>query len=80
MEKIKNILEIEKDVKEPRYEYIEKFATISDDNKSLLLRIPQEIRKKLKLNAGDKIRFYAEFRQKKDPKLKMEIIKNVRQN
>ena len=78
MEKIKKILEIEKDVEEPRYEYIEKFATISDDNKSLLLRIPQEIRKKLKLNAGDKIRFYVEFRQKKDPKLKMEIIKNVR--
>ena len=38
----------------------------------------QEIRKKLKLNAGDKIRFYVEFRQKKAPKLKMEIIKNVR--
>ncbi len=78
MEKVKDIGEIEKEIEEPKYDYIEKFATISDDKKSLLLRIPQEIRSKFNINAGDKIRFYGEFRQKKSPKLIIGVVKNVR--
>ena len=77
MRKLRKIKEIKEEVKEPEYDYIEKFATISDDKKSLLLRIPQEIRNHFKIKAGDKIRFYAEFKEDKNPKL---IINLVRKN
>ncbi len=77
-DKLKSLKEIKKEIEEPKYDYIEKFATISDDKKSLLIRIPQEIRNKFDIKAGHKIRFYARFEEKKSPKLKIELIKNVR--
>ncbi len=67
--------EIKKEIEEPKYDYVDKSATISDDKKSLLLRIPQEIRRHFKINAGDKIRFYAEFHEKRSPKLKIGLIR-----
>lgn len=73
--RLKTIKEIIKEVEEPKYDYVEKFAKISDDKKSLLLRIPQEIRLQFSIKAGDKIRFYAKFKEKKPPKLKIELIK-----
>ena len=65
--------EIEKLVEEPEHDYIEKFATISDDKKSLLVRIPQEITKIFKINQGDKIRFYTEFHKNKRSVLAIEL-------
>lgn len=73
--KLRDIEEIQKEVEEPKYDYIEKFSTISDDKKSLLIRIPQEIRAHFKINKGDKIRFYSEFRENEEPKLNITIIK-----
>ena len=76
-QKIKTVEEIKKEIKEPKYDYIEKLATISDDTKSLILRIPQDIRKHFNIKAGDKIRFYAKFEEKRAPKLEIKVIKNV---
>lgn len=75
---IKTLSEIKKEVKKADYEFIEKFATISDDKKSLLIRIPQEIRNHFGISPKDKIRFYAEFREDGKPKLEIKLIKNVR--
>ena len=75
MKKLRELKEIKKDIEEPKYDYIEKFATISDDKKSLLLRIPQEIRNHFKIKAGDKIRFYARFKEDKSPKLIINLVK-----
>jgi hypothetical protein len=72
---LRTLDEIKKEIEEPKHDYIEKFAKISDDKKSLLLRIPQEIRKHFKIMAGDKIRFYGEFHEKRSPKLKIELIR-----
>ena len=73
--KLRELDEIKKEIEEPKYDYIEKLATISDDKKSLLLRIPQEIRNKFNIKAGQKIRFYAQFEENKSPKLTIEVIK-----
>jgi len=73
--KIRTIEEIKKEIEEPKHDYIEKFATISDDKKSLLIRIPQEVRNKFDIEAGDKIRFYAEFDGEKKPELKINLVK-----
>ena len=73
--KLRELEEIKKEIEEPKYDYIEKFATISDDKKSLLLRIPQEIRNKFGIKSGDKIRFYAKFEEGKKPELKIELAK-----
>ena len=73
--RLKELGEIKKEIEEPKYDYVEKFATISDDKKSLLLRIPQEIRNKFNIKAGDKFKFYAKFEEKKTPKLTIEVIK-----
>ena len=73
--KLRDIEEIKKEVEESKYDYIEKFATISDDKKSLLIRIPQEIRAYFKMKKGDKIRFYAEFRENKESELNINYIK-----
>ena len=80
--KIRDLEKIKEEVKEPKYDYIEKFAKLSDDKKSLLLRVPQEIRNKLGIKAGDKLRFYAKFEHNKTPQLKIEWekVKNVKQN
>lgn len=72
---MRDLSEIKKEVAEPKHDYIERFAKISDDKKSLLLRIPQEIRNHFKIKAGDSIRFYAEFRAHKQDKLKIELKK-----
>ncbi len=72
--KLREIKEIKEEIKEPEYDHIEKFAKISDDKKSLLIRIPQDIRRKLEIKAGDKIRFYAEFKEEKEPKLEIEWV------
>jgi len=74
--KLRTIEEIKEEVKEPEHDFVEKFATISDDKKSLLIRIPQEIRNHFKIKAGDKIRFYAEFREGKESELNINWIKN----
>lgn len=73
--KLRDLKEIEKEIEEPKYDYLEKLSTISDDKKSLLLRIPQEIRNKFNIKQGDKIKFHAKFEGKKSPKLKIELIK-----
>lgn len=73
--KLRTIEEIEKDIREPEHDYLEKFASISDDKKSLLIRIPQEIRKHFNIKTSDKIRFYAEFKSKTQPTLKISLVK-----
>jgi len=73
--KLRGLEEIKKDIEESKFDYIEKFATISDDKKSLLLRVPQEIRNKFNLKAGDKLRFYAQFEEDKTPQLIIELVK-----
>lgn len=72
---VKTLAEIEELSKEPEFDILEKFATISDDQQSLLLRIPQEIRNHFAIKAGDKIRFYTEFRPKQTPELKISWVK-----
>ena len=72
--KLREIEEIKEDTKEPEYDYVEKFATISDDKKSLLLRIPQEITKHFNIKQGQKIKFRAEFKEDKLPELKIELV------
>ena len=71
---MREIEEIKRDIEEPEYDYIEKFATISDDGKSLLLRIPQEITKHFNIKQGEKIKFKGEFKEDKIPELKIELI------
>lgn len=73
--KLRGLDEIKKEIEEPKYDYLEKFATMSDDEKSLLIRIPQEIRNKFNLKAGDKIRFYAKFEEEKKPELIMDVVR-----
>lgn len=73
--KLRTLEEIKEEVKEPKYDITERFAKISDDKKSLLVRIPQEIRKKFNLKAGDRLRFHAQFEEEKKPELKIELIK-----
>ncbi len=75
--KLRELEEIKKEVKEPEFDYIEKFATISDDKKSLLLRIPQEITKHFNIKQGQKIKFSAEFKEDQPPTLKIELIQNA---
>ncbi len=72
--KLRKLEEIKDDVKEPEFDSIEKFATISDDKKSLLLRIPQEITKHFNIKQGQKIKFSTEFKDDKPPELKIELI------
>lgn len=77
--KLRDISEIKKELEGPGYDFIERFAKMSDDTKSLLLRIPQEIRNHFKIKAGDKLRFYARFEETKSPKLEISLIrKNAR--
>lgn len=77
--KLREIDEIKKEIEEPDYDFIEKFAAISDDKKSLLIRIPQQVRTRFSIKKGDKIRFYAEFKEGVTPELKISLIKeNVR--
>ncbi len=72
--KLREIEEIKKEIEEPKYDYIEKFATISDDKKSLLLRIPQDITKHFNIKQGQKIKFRGEFKEDKLPELKIELV------
>lgn len=72
--RLREIEEIKKEVEEPKHDYIEKFATISDDKKSLLLRIPQEITKHFNIKQGQKIKFRGEFKEDKLPELKIELM------
>ncbi len=74
--KLRDLDEIKKEIEEPKYDYIEKFATMSDDKKSLLIRIPQEIRNKFNLKAGDQLRFYAQFQEDKKPELEIKVVKS----
>lgn len=74
MPEVKTLKEIEKEVGEPKYDYIEKYATISDDKKSLLIRIPAEIRDHIKMKQGEKIRFKVRADNKN---LEIKYIKNV---
>jgi len=73
--KLRTLDEIKKELKEPKHDYIEKLAKISDDKKSLILRIPQDIRNLFKIKKGDKLRFYSELREDRKPKLVIELIK-----
>ena len=75
--KMRELEDIKKEIEEPDFDYIEKFATISDDKKSLLLRIPQEITKHFNIKQGQKIKFRGEFRHDKKPELKIELIQDV---
>jgi hypothetical protein len=72
--KLRSIKEIKEAIKEPDFDHLEKFAKISDDKKSLLIRIPQDIRKKLGIKPGDKIRFYSEFKEDNGPKLEIDWV------
>jgi len=72
--KLREIEEIKKEIEEPKFDYIEKFATISDDKKSLLLRIPQEITNHFNIKQGQKIKFRGEFKEDKLPELKIELV------
>ena len=72
--KLREIEEIKKEIEEPKFDYIEKLATISDDKKSLLLRIPQEITKHFNIKQGQKIKFRGEFKEDKPPELKIELV------
>lgn len=77
--KIHTLKEIEEAIKEPKEDYIEKLSKISDDTKSLILRVPQEIREVMKINKGDRLKFFVTDLHKKSPKLKITLIKeNVR--
>ena len=73
MPKTKTLKEIEKEVGEEKYDYIERYATISDDNKSLLLRIPAGIRDHMKMKKGDKLFFKVRAEGRN---LKIKYIKN----
>jgi len=73
--KKRSLDEIREEVKESKHDEIEKLAKISDDKKSLIVRIPQEIRRKFGVKAGDQLKFYAKFEDKKKPKLEISIIK-----
>ena len=72
--KLKEIEEIKKEIEEPKFDYIEKFATISDDKKSLLIRIPQEITKHFNIKQGQKIKFRGEFKEDQSPTLDIRLI------
>ncbi len=72
--KLRDIEEIKKDIEEPEFDYVEKFATISDDKKSLLLRIPQEITKQFNIKQGQKIKFRGEFKEGELPELNIELV------
>ncbi len=74
IKKLRDIEEIKKEIEEPKFDYIEKFATISDDKKSLLLRIPQEITKHFNIEQGQKIKFRGEFKEDQPAELKIELI------
>jgi len=74
IKKLRDIEEIKKEIEEPKYDYVEKFATISDDRKSLLLRIPQEITKHFNIKQGQKIKFRGEFKEDKLPELRIELV------
>ncbi len=74
VKKLREIEEIKKEIEEPKFDYIEKFATISDDRKSLLLRIPQEITRHFNIKQGQKIKFRGEFKEDKLPELKIELV------
>ena len=74
VKKLRDLEEIKKEVEEPEYDYIEKLATISDDKKSLLIRIPQEITKHFNIKQGQKIKFRGEFKEDESPKLKIELV------
>lgn len=77
---MRKLEEIETEVEEQAYDYVDRLAKVSDDTKSLLVRIPQEIRNKFNLSAGDKLRFHGKPGGKGPRELKIEIIKNVKQN
>ena len=77
IKKLRELDEIKRDIEEPKFDYIEKFATISDDKKSLLLRIPQEITKQFHIQQGEKIKFRGEFKEDQLPILKIELIQNA---
>lgn len=62
---LKTIEEIEEIIKQPSPKDIEEYAKISDDGKSLLIRIPAKIRDNFNLKKGDYIRFFAEVKDKK---------------
>ena len=70
-----SIEEIEKEIAEPEHDYLEKYATMSDDKKSLIIRIPQEVRSHFGLKKRDKLRFYAEFKKGKTPELNISLVK-----
>ena len=74
VKKLRDIEEIKKEIEEPKFDYIEKLATISDDKKSLLIRIPQEIKKHFNIKQGQKIKFRAEFKEDKLPELEIELV------
>ncbi len=58
---------------EPNHNQIIKTATMSDDSKSLIVRIPQEIRNKFNLKKGNKLKFIGDFEEGKSPKLSIEL-------
>lgn len=74
--KPKDLEVIKSEVEETTSDYLEKSAKISDDKKSLLIRIPQEIRNKFDIKAGDKIKFSTRFEEGKSPELEIKLVKN----
>lgn len=55
----KTLQEIKELLKQPKPKDLEVYAKISDDSKSLLIRIPAKIRDVLKLQKGQYIKFFA---------------------
>ncbi len=50
---------------------IEKISTLSSDGRNLLVRIPKEIREKIGMKKGDKLRWVL-----KEGKIKIELVEN----
>ena len=71
----RTLKEIEELSREPKPKYIEAYAKISDDKKSLLVRIPAKIRQDFKIKKGDFMYFYAEIKAGKVGELIIKIVR-----
>ena len=62
----KTLEEIKEIAKEPEYGEIEKFAKVTETERGLIIRIPNEIKDHHKIKKGDKIRFYTKLKEGED--------------
>lgn len=71
----KSTKEVEEIAKEPEPKDIDEYAKISDDNKSLLVRIPAKIRDTFHIEKGNYIHFFAKIKEGKIGKLIIKFVK-----